>query len=69
MPDSEQKFVLTREQIVAVFSQWTTNDIVLMRNGRVDAQAQTQKFLDAAETLFETVNPPGIPTIDEPVAE
>lgn len=62
MSDSERKYALTREQIVAVFSGWTTRDIVLKRDGWVDAQEQTKRFLDAAENLFATSATPGIPT-------
>lgn len=69
MPVAGTKYILTREQIVAVFSGWTANDVALMRSGRVDAQAQAQRFLDDANALFETADPPGIPTLDEPPAE
>lgn len=62
MADPERKYALTREQIVAVFSGWTTRDIILKRDGRVDAQEQTKRFLDAAEELFASEPEPGIPT-------
>lgn len=62
MADSDRKYALTREQIVAIFSRWTSQDIALKRDGRVDPQEQTKRFLDAAEELFATSATPGIPT-------
>jgi hypothetical protein len=65
MPDPQTKFIVTREQILAVFSGWTINDVAVQRNGRIDAQAQTERFLADAAALFATADPPGIPTVEE----
>lgn len=57
MPKSETTHSFTREQIVAVFAQWTTLDIKTDRNGKVDAQAQTERFLDTSLQLFGNDSP------------
>ncbi len=47
----------TRDQIVAIFSEWSANDVRIQRNGKVDAQYQTERFIDTALMLFGSEAP------------
>ncbi len=60
----EPKHSFTREQLVAVFSEWSLHDIKSDRNGKIDAQAQTEHFLLTVKRVFDNESPADIQTVE-----
>mgnify|MGYP000922989433 CR=1 FL=1 len=53
----EPIYSFTRQELVSIFGEWSIEDVKVDRNGKVDAQTQTDRFLDTSRQLFNTESP------------